>query len=146
MSEQTATLSKRGLGSITFSGELNPEQYASAIYALSAERGFDLVIQTIIGLITTHEEFDDEIRKISAMEEGELAQYFATFLEVEIPEQDFYLNVELKNGMKIGVKPEPEGDTVRDMMALFFGLCTLEVAANIARSDLSFDEDHDDYS
>lgn len=128
---QEVKLESPSRGSLTVKGDLTSQEFGAVIYSLSEDRGFMFVLQSVIGMVTDADEFDDEINRVVGFNEEEFTAYLKELLQKDLGPGDYSLKAELVHGAKAEVFLVPTEYTVRGMMNLIFGLCTLENAGSL---------------
>ena len=130
-------------GVLTIRGDLTPPEFGSVIYSLSEERGFSFVLQSVVGMVVDADEFDAEVDRITKLDDEGLESYLKELIGKDLDPGTYSLNVELVSGTKAEVLLDPVEHTVRGMMMLIFGLCTLNNAANLVAEMAGMEEPED---
>lgn len=131
-------------GALTVKGDLTSQEFGAVIYSLSEDRGFTFVLQSVIGMVTDADEFDDEMNRVVRFDDEELTAYLKELLQKDLEPGDYSLKVELVHGAKAEISLAPTEYTVRGMMTLIFGLCTLENAGNLVAEMEGYSVDEED--
>lgn len=134
MGTKKVELKLEGRGTVTFAGDLDSIGFGQAIYALSAEKGFDYVFQAALHL--AHDE--QAIDALFAAEDDpdllteDMQALLKEYVDAPVPDGVWTRNITFDDDLEAEVTVSCEQPTVKDWYELVFRLCTIRNAHAVA--------------